>query len=143
MSTKIRNVIVSFCVIIICCLIPVFFMRGGMIEVDFPVLDSKLLTETAEQTQKAAQRTAAQRRHRKLVSCQSDEDCVIVDKDPCGCLVGPQGVTAINASYTLEFNKMQEGVMAKACPEGEPSQEKECSPSAQAVCQAHVCRIQY
>lgn len=143
MSPKIKNVITLFCIIIICCLIPVFFLRGGVIETDMPQLDAKLLAEAAEQNQKNVQRTNTQRRARKMVSCQTDDDCIIVDKDPCGCLVGPQGVTAINAAYTLDFNKLQEDLVAKACPEGEPSQIKECSPSAYAVCRAHVCRIQY
>lgn len=143
MNSKIKNIIVLCCTIGVCCLIPVFYMRGGVIDINLPAIDAKMLAEKVEKTQKAVQRTAVQRRNRKMVSCQVDDDCIIVDKDPCGCLVGPKGVTAINVEYTLEFNKMQEGLLAKACPTGKPSRQKECSPNAQAVCRANVCRIKY
>lgn len=143
MNSKLKNIIVLCCAIGVFCLIPVFYLRGGVIDINLPAIDAKMLAEKVEKTQKAVQRSAVQRRNRKMVSCQVDDDCIIVDKDPCGCLVGPKGVTAINVEYTLEFNKMQEGLLAKACPAGKPSQQKECSPNAQAVCRANVCRIKY
>jgi adenine-specific DNA glycosylase len=86
---------------------------------------------------------AAKKVARRMYRCETDEDCVIVDKDPCGCWVGPSGVTAINVAYILDFNKMTQKSLAKTCPDTEPSVDKECSPSARAVCKEKVCRIVY
>ncbi len=115
-----------------------------------PALSREELAANKEDYQKQEAQQEAQERARRIAkaravnfACQSDEDCIIVDKDPCGCLVGPKGVVAINAARTLEFNKTLENVMAKACPDGAPSQEKECSPNARAVCRNKTCKIIY
>lgn len=143
MNPRIKDVILLLCAIGVIALIPVFIYRTGTIETDMPEFTSEMLVSTAQQARKSAHQQAEQRKVRKLLTCEIDDDCIIVDKDPCGCLVGPQGVTAINASYTFEFNKEMENVMAKACPETEPSQEKECSPTARPVCRENACRIVY
>lgn len=100
--------------------------------------------EAQEQAQQQAEHAAAERaRVRRIFSCETDEDCIIVDKDPCGCWAGPSGVTAINSARALEFNRLQGRALTKACPDGEPSKERECSPSARAVCQEKTCKIVY
>ncbi len=95
--------------------------------------------EAAAQAAKAAQRRAQLNR---TVSCKADEDCIIVDKDPCGCAAGPRGVTAINVNYITDFNAINSQPSTKTCMDV-PSTEKECSPSARAVCRARTCRIEY
>lgn len=143
MKNKLKNLVLlasAGCVLV---LIPVFFTQDKPIEVTLPTLTEQKFTEQQEMQQKAAQATAQKARVRRVFRCQADEDCIIVDKDPCGCLIGPEGVTAINASYTLDFDKMQSGAVTKACPDRAPSQEKECSPSAVPVCRENVCRIEY
>ena len=108
--------------------------------------DAKQWNEQKEQTQRS--NAAAARRHAELISkmtaCNTNEECVIVDKDPCGCLKGPEGVTAINASYSLEFSKLMEKrfALATACP-SVGSTEKECSASARPVCLQNRCKIGY
>lgn len=143
MKNKIKSFCLLGCAACVLVSIPVFFSKDLPIEVSMPVLTEQQAAAQEEAQQKAAQASAHKAKVRRVFRCQADEDCIIVDKDPCGCLVGPSGVTAINASYTLDFNKMQSGVLAKACPDRAPSQEKECSPSAQAVCRENVCHIDY
>ena len=143
MKLKIKEVLLWLCALAALGMIPVFIEKDTPIEVSVPVLNEAQLAAKEAREQKAAQASAAQAAMRRMVSCSVNEDCIIVDKDPCGCLVGPEGVTAINAAYTLDFNKFQSGSVTKACPEGAPSTERECSPSAQAVCQDNVCRISY
>ncbi len=87
-------------------------------------------------------RAASLSRARKLVACETDEDCVIVDKDPCGCVVGPQGVTAINVGQIEEFNKNLSQI-TQSCPDNAPSTQAQCSPTAQAVCRERACTIIY
>ena len=90
--------------------------------------------------EKEAQRQA---RARRVYSCKADEDCIIVDKDPCGCAIGPKGVVAINVNYLTDFNALNsQKMVTKSCSEV-LSREKECSPSARAVCKAHTCKITY
>ncbi len=143
MKTKIKALCLLICAGCVLVLIPVFLSKDNPIEISMPVLTEQQAAAQEEAQQKAAQASAQKAKVRRVFRCQTDEDCIIVDKDPCGCLAGPEGVTAINASYTLEFNKMQSGMLAKACPDRAPSQEKECSPSAQAVCRENVCQIAY
>lgn len=143
MKSKIKASILLVCALGAVLLIPVFLSKDEPIEVSVPLLDLAQIQAQEAKEQKAAEQSAAQAKLRRMYSCTADEDCIIVDKDPCGCLVGPQGVTAINASYTLDFNKMQSSLIAKACPEGAPFVEKECSPSAQAVCVQNTCKITY
>lgn len=143
MKTKIHSFCLLVCAAGMLGLIPVFISRDNPIEVSMPVLTEQEAAAQEQAHQKAAQALAQQAKARRILRCETDEDCIIVDKDPCGCLAGPGGVTAINASYTLDFNKMQSGVLAKACPDGAPSQEKECSPFAVAVCRENLCQIAY
>ena len=113
------------------------------IEVSVPVLTSE---EVAEMKKEAAQTARAAKRKQKLdriYACKTDEDCVIVDKDPCGCGAGPKGVTAININYITDFGEFNsQSFGAITCPEV-VSREKECSLSARAVCQARRCKITY
>ena len=96
-----------------------------------------------EASAKAEQEAARKVRLNRIYSCQQDEDCLIVDKDPCGCAAGPSGVVAINVNYITDFNALQGSKMlTKACAD-QVSVIKECSPSARAVCKAHVCKIDY
>lgn len=143
MKAKLKAACLLICALGILLLIPVFLSKDEPITVSVPLLDAAQMEAKEAQEQKAAEQAAAQAKRRRLYSCTVDEDCIIVDKDPCGCLVGPQGVTAINAAYTLDFNKQQSNLITKACPEGEPSMEKECSPTAQAVCEQNYCTIIY
>ena len=143
MKAKLKTACLLICALGILSLIPVFLSKDEPITVSVPLLDAAQMEAKEAQEQKAAEQAAAQAKRRRLYSCTVDEDCIIVDKDPCGCLVGPQGVTAINAAYTLDFNKQQSNLITKACPEGEPSMEKECSPTAQAVCEQNYCTIIY
>ncbi len=143
MKLKIKEAMLLVCALAALGAIPLFLSKDNPIEVSVPVLDAAQLAAKEAKAQKEAAESAVQAAMRRMVSCSVNEDCIIVDKDPCGCLVGPEGVTAINAAYTLDFNKFQSNSLTKACPEGAPSVERECSPSAQAVCQENVCRISY
>ena len=126
MKYKIKELLLLCCAVGVLALLPLLYSKDMPIEVNVPALNSKEMDVKAEE------------QHR-----EADEDCIIVDKDPCGCLVGPSGVTAINAEYTLDFNKMQSNLVAKACPDRAPSTERECSPDAQAVCVENVCKIRF
>lgn len=143
MKNKLKSLLLLVCSAVVLVLIPVFLSKDNPIEVTLPTLTLQEVTEQEAEQQKAAQASAKKAKVRRVFRCQTDEDCIIVDKDPCGCLVGPEGVTAINASYTLDFNKMQSQALTKACPDREPSQVRECSPSAEAVCRDKVCKIIY
>lgn len=143
MKTKIKALCLLVCAACMLVLIPVFLSKDNPIEISMPVMTEQQAAAQEQAHQKAAQASAKKAKVRRILRCETDDDCIIVDKDPCGCLVGPEGVTAINASYTLEFNKMQSGVLAKACPDSAPSQEKGCSPSAVAVCRENICEIDY
>lgn len=143
MKGKIKAACLLVCAFGALLLIPVFLSKDEPIEVSVPLLDAAQMEAQEEQAQKAAEQAAEQAKRRRMYSCTVDEDCIIVDQDPCGCLVGPKGVTSINAAYTLDFNKQQSNLITKACPEGEPSTEKECSPTARAVCEQNYCKIVY
>lgn len=117
----------------------VIYQNGKPLEVDLPVLAAQPPAQEGsgkEQTPEAALRA----RQKRWASCKADDDCIIVEKDPCGCVAGPTGVTAINVNYALEFDKHNQNKTV-SCPEQEPSQEGPCSPEAQPVCQNKVCTI--
>lgn len=143
MKHKIKSLCLLGCAACVLVLIPVFLSKDNPIEISMPVLTEQEAVAQEQAQQKAAQISAQKAKVRRVFRCQTNDDCIIVDKDPCGCLVGPEGVTAINAAHTLEFDKMQSSVVTKACPDRAPSQEKECSPSAVAVCRENMCQIKY
>ena len=143
MNKRIRDCVAFFCAVGLLVLLTMFMMHIRPIEVDLPQISMQDITAHQEKEQKKAQESAARAKIRKIYACETDEDCIIVDKDPCGCAAGPSGVTAINALYTLEFNSLNlKRSIAKTCAEI-PSTEKECSPNAQAVCRSKTCTITY
>lgn len=143
MKSKLRAFLLLICAACVFVSIPVFVAKDTPIEIYVPVRTEKQAAEHEEAQQKAAQAAAQKAKARRIYRCQTNDDCVIVDKDPCGCAVGPSGVTAINVDFILEFSKTKSGVLAKACPDRAPSQERECSPNAQAVCRENMCHITY
>ena len=151
MIKKIINIILCCCAVGVLLLAFAFYSHSEKIEANIPLLTIEMAEEyQALQKATADKRQSAQvARERadmqvKVVTCEADEECIIVDQDPCGCLKGPEGVTAINSSYSLEFSRLIEKnfAQATACPL-EASREKECSSSARAVCQEKRCRIVY
>lgn len=150
MMNKIKQALLLLCALVVVVSIPVFLSKRSTIPADMPALSRADITANQEEYKRLAEEQAAKEKAARLAKirsanfvCQTDEDCIIVDQDPCGCLIGPKGVVAINASRALEFTNSLGNVMAKACPEGEPSQEKECSPNARAVCRNKMCKIVY
>ncbi len=143
MKKIITNILLLACTVGVVLLIPLFLSHDSPIQVEIPQLDAAELAaqkEAAAQAEKAAARKA---RTNRIYSCQMDEDCIIVDKDPCGCAAGPKGVVAVNIDFITDFNATNHaGLVTKACS-STVSQEKECSPTAKAVCKARVCRITY
>ncbi len=146
MSHKIRDMFLLICSGLVLVSLPIFLTHLSPIHVD---LSQGTQKDTAESEEAAASRQTPQSKAaalkaklQKISSCEIDEDCVIVDKDPCGCFAGPSGVTAINALHTLEFDKMQSHAITKACPEIQ-STEQECSDTARAVCRDNTCKIIY
>lgn len=143
MKKLIKNVLCLCGAVLIGMILSLLMRNSTTLDVEVPVVHAEEITAKEEAQHKAAKESAARAMQRRIFSCAADEDCIIVDKDPCGCLVGPQGVTAINASYTIDFNKLQEKNVTKACPEVAPSASQECSPTAHAVCEARTCKIAY
>ena len=151
MSQKIREVILLCCAAGVGLLATAFYSRPEKVEVDVPLVTVPMVREYQNQLQTDAERRqneeAARQRaeqEKRMLQCQNDDDCIIVDKDPCGCLIGPKGVTVINAGFALEFSRLVEKSFsqAKACPD-EASTEKECSSSARGVCKENRCTIVY
>lgn len=143
---KIKQIFLFLCALGVIAAIPVVLSRREVIPTDMPALSREDVAANKQnyEKQEAQERARRAAKARSVnFACTADEDCIIVDKDPCGCLVGPKGVVAINASRSLEFTKSLGNVLAKACPDGEPSQEKECSPNARAVCRNKTCKIVY
>ena len=149
MNTKIKGLFLLLCAAVLVFIGMSLFSGSQRIEVSMPIFTQQMVNEL--QAQKAAveqkrQNVQAARERaeteNKVYSCQTDEDCVIVDKDPCGCLKGPEGVTAINASWSLEFSKLVEKEFASGstCP-SVGSTVRECSDTAMPVCQENHCRI--
>ena len=143
MKKLITNVFLLVCTVGVLLLIPLFLSHDSPIPVDIPQLSVEEMAAQKEAADKAAQEAARKARLARVYSCKQDEDCLIVDKDPCGCMVGPKGVVAININYITDFNAINKVKMVtKACPQ-KVSKEKECSPSARAVCKARRCKISY
>jgi len=143
MNKKIKNLIFLICAGGILFLIPIFYAKDRPIEVNMPILDTTNMAVHEVVQQQTAQAEAHKRLVSRIYRCQQDDDCIIVDKDPCGCLVGPKGVTAINAEQTEAFDRTVASSSMRACPDTAPSTERECSPSAYAVCRAGACKIEY
>lgn len=119
------------------------FVNNKPIEVNVPSFTQEELAVKKKEAAKEAKAVQRKQKLAKMYNCQADEDCVIVDKDPCGCSIGPKGVVAINVNSVMDFNEINNTPFGtKTCPE-KTSKEKECSPSARAVCQAKRCKIAY
>ncbi len=149
MNTKIKGICLLASAAVVAVFAMSFFSNTETINVSMPVFTQDMVNELQAQKaatqQKRANAQAARERAEtvnKVYSCKINEDCIIVDKDPCGCLRGPEGVTAINAEFSLEFSKLMEKEFATAatCP-SEGSTVRECSASAQPVCEENRCRI--
>lgn len=143
MKNKIKEISYACIALLVLLLIPLFLAKKEPIEVSLPTLDLQEATLQEEARERAARQSAKKALLRKIFHCTQDENCIIVEQDPCGCGIGPAGVTAINIGYTLDFNRIYSKNITKACPEGPLSTEKECSPSAKAVCRGNVCKIEY
>lgn len=143
MKKAIVRVFLLTCTAGVLLLIPLFMMHDSPIPVRVPHLTQEELAAQKQETAKMEQETARKARLSRIYSCKNDADCLIVDKDPCGCAAGPTGVVAINVNYITDFNALQgTRMVTKACSE-QVSVIKECSPSARAVCKARTCKIEY
>ena len=151
MNPKIKGIFLLICAVLIVGLALSFFSRATPIEVQMPLVTREMVEENqaairaaAEKRQNAAAARKRAELEMRLYQCQADSDCIIVDKDPCGCLKGPEGVTAINSSMSLEFSRLvqEKSSLAEVCP-SVASAEKECSATARPVCQQNVCKIVY
>ena len=151
MIKKIKSVFFLVCSVIVLLLALSFYFHAEKIEVQAPLLTPEMAAEyQALQKEVEEKRQSAQAARLRadmqlqVKSCQSDAECIIVDQDPCGCLKGPEGVTAINASYALEFSRLVEKSFEQTTTCSDVSStEKECSATARAVCQEKVCQIVY
>ena len=142
----IRNLIVLLCAAGVLLLLPLLWSNREPIQIDIPRLRQEQVVSPEVQKQRQAvkkQHAAQNAKTRRIYACETDDDCVIVDKDPCGCLAGPSGVTAINVLYTQDFEEMTFKGITSSCPDTAPSTENECSDTARPVCQANVCKISY
>ena len=143
MKKLVKNVILLTCTVGVVCLIGLFMTHDSPIPVDIPALDSAELAAKKEALAQAEKEAKRQARARRVYACKADDDCLIVDKDPCGCAAGPKGVVAINVNYITDFNEINaQRMVTKACAE-KMSTEKECSKTAHPVCKAHTCKIAY
>lgn len=143
MKNKIKNITCVSLSVVVVLVSLALLSKSKPFAFDLPVLNLQEIEQQEEAQKKAAQASAERAQLRKIYHCQADEDCVIVEKDPCGCWVGPSGVTAINAEQALEFDKFYPKNVTKTCPDTAPSIEKECSLSARAVCRNNACKIEY
>lgn len=151
MSMKIKGLILLVCAVGVLGLAASFFSRATPLKVQFIMLTPKMV----EENQKAIEAAKTKRENamaekeraeleKKMYQCQTHNECIIVDKDPCGCFKGPEGVTAINAAYSLEFSRLlqEQSAVAEVCP-AVASEERECSESARPVCRRNACTIIY
>jgi len=127
-------------------MIPTLLKHDQPIFVEIPeirVEELKAIQEAQQQAEKKAEKKAEIREQmNRLTGCTADDECVIVDRDPCGCILGPKGVIAINVKNMVDFNsKVQEKALNMSCPDKEPSSEGVCGPTAQAVCRNRNCKI--
>ena len=128
-----------------------FFSHPEPIGVSMPLLTRETLQENEEHAQQQMQKqqaaALAQKRaelEKKMYKCETDAQCIVVDKDPCGCAKGPKSITAINEDFSLEFSDLiaKKFTGMEMCPDTE-SHEKECSPSARPACVEKHCKIIY
>lgn len=140
MKKRIQNICLFSCAAGVVLLIPFLFKQATPLVVEVPEISIQEIETKKEETAQAQRAARRQAKIVKMYSCQADEDCVIVDKDPCGCAVGPKGVTAINVGYITEFSGLIGQPDTKACPDV-VSTERECGPTAQAVCKSKTCKI--
>lgn len=144
MKKTLKNLILCICTGCVLLLIPILYSKDAPIEVSVPHLNLQELEAQEKQQQEEQARALEATRWHRVSSCKRNDDCIIVDLDPCGCLVGPQGVTAINALYTPDFVLLQSKKnTTKACPNKAPSKVRECSSTARAVCLKNKCKIAY
>lgn len=123
-------------------LIPLFLTHDTPTEVNIPQLDVQEIAAQKEEANRVEKKAKREARLRRVYACQTDDDCIIVDKDPCGCAAGPKGVTAINVNFITDFNELNNQQGTKACSDV-VSTERECSPTAKGVCVSRVCKIRY
>lgn len=143
MKKMISNIVLLTFTIVVLALIPLFLSHNTPIKVDIPQLTKEELTAQKEESEKAAQAAARKAKLARIYSCKQDADCLIVDKDPCGCYAGPSGVVAININYITDFNALNSSRMVTKACSAKASTIKECSASARAVCKARSCKITY
>lgn len=151
MNSKIKNIFLLACSAVVILLAVSFFSRADVIEVSAPLITKQDIEKYQEQqraVQHQKQQTAEARRkaetRENIYKCETDDECIIVDKHPCGCLNGPEGVTAINGAYSFNFLTLVEQEFGQATRCGEvASTERECSATAHAVCESNRCRIDY
>lgn len=151
MIQKIQGIVWLVCAAFVLILALSFFSRGTSIDASAPLVTVEMVKEKQSEIQAAAQhrqQEAAARRRAEMEErvrvCTADEQCIIVDRDPCGCFKGPEGVMAINSAMSLEFSQLVQAETSGStvCPEV-GSSEKECSSSARPVCQQNKCTIVY
>lgn len=151
MNHHIKGLILLVCAVGALGMAVMFFSRSTPIETQMPLVTREMIQENQAQIQQQEQQrqssAAARRRaelEARLYQCKADEECIIVDRDPCGCLKGPEGVTAINSAMSLDFSRHMDKqfAAATACP-SEGSVERECSASARPVCAEGRCKIIY
>lgn len=143
MKKMIKNISLLVCAGVIAVLVVLVLTNSTPIEINVPHITADELAAKKKEAAQTAKAEYRKQRLSKMYTCQADDDCLIVDKDPCGCGAGPKGVTAINVAYITDFNEINNKSFGTiSCPE-KNSREKECSPSARAVCQAKRCKIVY
>ena len=91
MSQMIKGMVLWVCAFVAAVLAVSFFSRSQAIEVQVPLVTKQMIEENQAQIQQEQQHRQntllAKRRAElevRLYQCQSNEDCIIVDKDPCG-----------------------------------------------------------
>ncbi len=151
MSQKIKGLFLLVCAAGVLILALSFFSRSTPIEVQMPLVTTQMVKENQAQlkSEEEQRQNAAAARKRaetevRVRQCTADDQCIIVDRDPCGCLKGPEAVTAINSAMSLEFSQLvqSETFGSTVCP-AVGSTERECSATARAVCQQNACTIIY
>lgn len=146
MSPKLKEMFFLLCAAGAILLALIFWARRGEITPDFPLVTGEMVAADAEKNAKAAEAEMAANRAkqraaqaRKVYACEKDDDCMRVEKHPCGCSEGPDAITAVNAQMIVEFNRTLPNVTA-ACAET-ASVERECSPSARPACVKNMCKM--
>ncbi len=151
MIQKIKGLFLLVCAAGVLILALSFFSRSTPIEVQMPLVTTQMVKENQAQlkSEEEQRQNAAAARKRaetevRVRQCTADDQCIIVDRDPCGCLKGPEGVTAINSAMSLEFSQLiqSETSGSTVCP-AVGSAERECSATARAVCRQNACTIIY